>query len=507
MNFTLDLLDSIIEDAPLTALSVVQNAADSGQHLVVRRFVEDQIENNKTGASLGVDQPGFIKSMMTLAGFADSPTNIVQAGETFTQWAEPAFANHPQRTRLLCELLSNCAHSIRPSFETAGHELLRLGADPLTLSCDISSEQAVELSGVKIGLQERNATLVGRALAYQHPLASDLVKRSSSSKNPWPAVSEVNVDGVFYPVNAASYCLTIGDAKMLRMVCRQTSGSEYQKNLALAQAIDFALSSGLTNRCTPEVAQCIALCIANGADLDFNRIGQRLATHRTLLADEVSDFKFQTDRSHLTASLFMSPSNGRDALLAISKLVNDYALDINAPVTETGTRASFLHYAAISGQPDLVRGLIKLGANDSFVDAKGMTALQWAQVFDRKSIVFILDPSARDGVNELPECVDNKPVQSLPVVETRVNNLNPQVDTRDQIAASMTVAQASKGAALFAKIKSSQATLAAKPAVIESQSQENSSVDTPVLTAKATESIASSAQAKALRAKRLSFRS
>jgi hypothetical protein len=499
MNFALDLLDTLADEAPEMVLPVVQQAAQSGEHLLVHRWVDEQVDGSSTRDDLGVKQPEFVRAMLKLSTFSDGlPATApgAQAAKTFGHWAKEALEGHPDRPLVLGGLLSECVHSARPTMESAGRELLRLGANALSLARGEQAAEPVELAGVKVGLKERNATLLARALAWQHPLAGELAQQASIAKNSWPTVAEVEVDGKFHPVNAAAYCLVVGDMKMLKEVLARTQGDEHNRGLGLAQAVDFALASGLANRCTQEVAQGIALCVSAGADLDHNLIGQRLTKHRVTLAQEVSDMDASASGDYAIASLFISPKNGSAALSAISRLVNDYRLPINGSVTERGNQASLLHYAAASGHSDLVRGLIKLGADESAPDARGFTPKNWALMFDRPSTLAVLDPTAvqetpavapqpaqapRAGAaDEGPDLSDWHPDEGWfeegaaddaaeqamfsaqqAQVQDQPQKAAPAVD-RDQVAPSMTQAQASKGAALFARLKVSQAEIATK---------------------------------------------
>lgn len=504
MNFALDLLDAITEESPSSVLPIVQRAAQTGEHLVVSRWVGDQVRRANSGqlVQLGADDGPFINAMLSLAACSDGK-QASPAAAAFGQWAKAAFGAQPER---FSELLSWCVHSTRPTLDSAGHELLELGADPMSPSRPDEHESPCALSGVKVGLIERRATLVARALSYQHPLAAELITRSSTARDPWPVVAEVGVDGTFFPVNAAGYAIALGDAKMLRQVCKHTQGDEHQMGIGLADAVDFALSSGLSKDCTPEMAQCVAVCIASGADLDHLKIGARLTAQRVSLACEVSDFQYQGDPSYAISALFISARTGAESLAAISRLANDYQLELNGPVTQAGSRASLLHYAAASGHAGLVEGLVKLGADGQARDVKGLTPAMWAKVFDRASTLDVLDPGRHlsaaaakqaepksagetpveadwdhdDGawrgnengdaqesmtLDEFSALHDGAPVQSVQSVMGAVlAPAAPAVVSRDSIAPSATGAQASRGAALFSRLKSSQANIAAKAA-------------------------------------------
>ena len=504
MNFALDLLDAVAEEAPSSVLPIVQRAAQTGQHLVVSRWVGEQVRRENAGQAVqfGADDGPFVNAMLALAACADGK-RADPAAAAFGQWARAAFGAQPER---FSELLGWCVHSARPALDAAGHELLELGANPLSPSRPDEHESPHALSGVKAGLTERCATLIARALSYQHPLAGDLIARASTARDPWPVVAEVGVDGAFFPVNAAGYAIALGDAKMLRQVCKHTQGDEHQMGIGLADAVEFALSSGLSKDCTPEMAQCVAVCVANGADLDHLKIGARLTAQRVTLACEVSDFQYQGDPSYGIGALFMSARTGAESLAAISRLANDYQLELNGPVTQAGSRASLLHYAAASGHAGLVEGLVKLGADAQARDAKGLTPAMWAKVFDRAGTLDVLDPGRQrstapaeqpelarageiaaeaawehddgawrgdeNGASEGPMTLDafsalhdSAPaVPAVPAVPAAVAPAVPAALDRNSIAPSATGAQASRGAALFSRLKSSQATIAAKAA-------------------------------------------
>ena len=544
MNFALDLLDVVTEQAPAALLSIVRQAAEEGSHLVVSRWLEVQMSRSSQEPPLdfGADDGPFVNAMLSLAARSDGkrgdPSSVA-----FGQWAQAALSEKPER---FSDLLNWCVHSSKPTLDAAGSELLALGANPLSSSRPDDSGESFELSGVKLGLRERNATLVALAMSTRHPLTGELVAKSSDSKIPWPVVSEVCVDGRFHKVNAAGYAIALGDARMLREVCKRTNGDEHKMRIGLGEAVDFALSSGISQKCTPDMAQCVAICIASGADLDHSKIGQRLVSHRVTLAPEVSDFQyeghqgFHPEQSYSMASLFISNRTGAESLNAISKLVNDYQMDLNGPVTQAGSRASMLHYAAASGHVDLVKGLLVLGAAPDAIDARGLTASLWAQVYERAAVHLALDPrniskllsgtgngvefvprSGSHGSDDGPAWGDLDEGVSLDEGEAMLSDLAPMDVTakspshahsspsvgalspgvavdrtaapsttpgRDHVAASASEAQASRGAALFSRLKSSQATITAKAAAkdeakeIENKAEQSGrSVQAPVL--------------------------
>jgi hypothetical protein len=504
MTFALDLLDTLQEEAPQVVLSVVKSAAQSGDQLIVQRWLDDHLEREQAASPemLGVKDPEFFRSMLTLSTFSDgAPTSAAsaQAAKTFGQWIKNAVlpqckAGDP----FLGNLLTECVNSIRPTMESAGRELMSLGAHGMTIARD-SADEPIDLAGVKLGLRQKQETLLALALVRQHPLVADLVQQVSAGKVAWPVIAQVEVDGKFHPVNAAGHCLATGDLKMLRTVLAKTQGDEHARSQGLAHAIDFALSSGLSNHCTPEVAQGIAMCIAAGADLDFSRIGQRLTQTRVTLAAEASDVDAQAAGDYAMAALFMSPRTSSAALASISRLVNTYQLPINGAVTASGNRASLLHYAAAAGQPDLIQGLIKLGADEAAKDSRGFTPKNWAQMLDRPAAWSCLDPNAPvhqeaaaavtapvalapahefdDPTMDAPwdpegEWVDDGmedaaeqamlSIQQVQSQEAPVDKAPAVVADRDKVAPAMTQAQASRGAALFARLKTSQANIAAK---------------------------------------------
>lgn len=548
MNFALDLLDSLAQEAPAAVMPLVARSAEAGNHLVVRRWVNEQLDSGQMTDSIGAGQPDFVRSMLALAASSEKPGSDPAASKAFSHWVEAAHAGMPNRVKSLSELLQRCIDARWPLMEHTGRDLLGLGADPLFRGRDaVEMDKVVDLAGVKFGLQERNTSLIATCLARQHPLSGDLIEKSSSGKAAWPIVAEVLIDGQVHSVNAAGYCLALGDIKMLREVCKRTRADDHKLGQGLGHAIEFALSSGLTHRCTPEVAEGIAVCIAHGADLDQDRLGQRLISERMILAEEVSGHDHTDSPSYLMAALFMSTNNGREALSALSRLVNDYALPINGPVTEQGHRASLLHYAAASGQPDLVAGLVRLGADANALDVRGFSPAGWAQVFDRPSVQALLDPkyvprasemsagansdtaeqavkpqshepmrdidgphanahidgdwpsddweagvSVGDDADDAAEMAlmsaqeaglvpggRNAASASQPVASPAARASTPQVQQsapqggvdRDRVAPAMSEAQASRGAAMFARLRSSQAVIAEQTASPPAQAE------------------------------------
>ena len=379
MNYALDLLDAVAMERPDDVLPLVRQAAQSGQHLVVRRWLEDHDDGSTR------NDAAFIDAIVQMTNAADRMGQGQGAGETFGQWARRAFEGDAVG---MSELLARCVPTLQrwhERSETAARSLLDLGADPLT-AIDVSGVEQ-PLAGTKVGLTQRNVTLAARAMGAPGAMGADFLGRVSTVGNPWPIVAEIGVGGRFHEVNAAGYALATGELRMLQAAIASIQGDERDVAQGLNHAIAFALDSGLVDRCTNEVHQGIAMCIARGADLDTGLVGQRMTQLKARLAEEVAG---ATDAKYTLPVLFMACPDDQVVVSAVSRLIRDYGMEINGSASDTAAAPGALHYAAASNRPALVRALLDLKADAEAVDSKGLTPLDWARSFDRKQALAVL---------------------------------------------------------------------------------------------------------------------
>ena len=379
MNFTLDLIDAVAIERPDEVVPLVRQAAQSGQHLVVQRWLDDY------GFDESACTPEFVEAMIEMTRSAHRMGQGEGAKSAFTTWAQRAYEGRSQE---LSSLLDRC---IPPTSrwmdrsDLAASALLALGADPLSLSSE--GRDVRPLAGTRVDLTERNVTLLAQAMQSPGDFCGAFLDRASTTREPWPVVAEVGVAGAFYPVNAAGYAIALGDMRALHLTISNARGDERSISRGLNEAIAFVLDSGLIDRCTPEVHHGLAVCIARGADLDTGLLGKRLVTQELSQAAEV--FGATDARYHLPV-LFLGCNEDQAVASAISRLAKEYCMRVNGPASDTEHAPTLLHYAVATDRPAIVQAVLTLGADPAAPDARGMTPVDWAKKIGRKRSLAVL---------------------------------------------------------------------------------------------------------------------
>lgn len=473
MKFLLDLLPVLAMEAPEAVLPVVRRAAAAGNHLVVRRAL-DEIPN------LGADDDEFSEALLRMTRSPGDPVANDVAVEVFREWVQDCIGTDVGR---LSRIAMRCMDLGLDRRDGAARVLVEMGADPLFI--DGGGER--EIAGACFDLRERQATLTARALYAQSTCLGDLVRRTSTRRrdgaDPMPTVAQVRVNGTFHPVNAAGYALAIGDLQALDSVISNARGDVRSLQRAWSDALVFALDSGLVREGTSEVHHGVCMLVAAGADLATDGLGNRLATSRVSLAQAEGE-EPGGSVSYALPTLFLGLSEPARVATALARLAEQADLDINAPVSSLGNGATLLHYAAVGNRAPVVAALLDLRADASAQDSRGLRPLDWARRMGCREAAAALgdepvlpmdeagspeawvdsdllasDPPALDRSDasydgEAPALALEDVLSQTPPDNTEPPTSPPSAD--DRIAPSISLARASRGAALFDLLKASQ---------------------------------------------------